>query len=224
VAAGDRIQDLFIEYNRLLEALDARFRSVRTKCGKRMECGKGCIDCCTGLFDIPIPDALRAAAGFHGLSPSTGSEVALRALSLNAGLLEAAPELQSPFFLERTYEDRIDRIAERFATVRCPFLGEDGGCLIYEYRPLACILEGLPMVDVRDGLFDDWCRLNFTEGLDGEILRGLALDYSGIEATVERVSGNLVIAAPVFPSREATIFIPSVVAAYESFWKSLVDR
>jgi Fe-S-cluster containining protein len=222
VEADEGILSIFSEYDRLLLSLDARFRAVRTKYGNRMECGKGCIDCCTGLFDISIPDALRVAAGYHRLSPSTGNEVTLRAGSLNAELLTAVPELQSPFFLDLIAGDRIDRLAERFDTVRCPLLGEDDGCLVYRHRPLACILEGIPMVDVRDGLFDDWCRLNFTDGLDGGILRDLALDYTGIEATVESVSESLVMAAPSFPGRDATIFIPSVIAAYESFWKSLV--
>ncbi len=35
---------------------------------------------------------------------------------------------------------------------------------IYE-RPMACRLEGVPMVDTRHGLLGDWCDLNFTGGV-----------------------------------------------------------
>jgi len=36
---------------------------------------------------------------------------------------------------------------------RCPLLGSHDECLVYECRPLACRLEGAPMVDSRDGPF-----------------------------------------------------------------------
>ena len=217
-----RIVSVLEEYQHFLVELDTWFRSVRVKYGSRMQCDKGCILCCCGLFDVPLPDAFSVAAGFRQLSNSVREDVLHRARSLQTGLLQEVPELKEPFFLDRISEERIDRLADRFGDVRCPFLPADGDCLIYEFRPSACILEGIPMVDVHDGPFDDWCELNFTEGIDREAEADLRLDYYEIEATVRRVSEDLIEHLPSLPRKETTIFIPSIIVTFESFWQDLV--
>jgi hypothetical protein len=62
------------------------------------------------------------------------------------------------------------------------------------------------MVDVRDGLFGDWCELNFTEGVPKEAMADLQLDYDAINEASEN-SGDVT-------------FIASVVAQYEEFWRN----
>ncbi len=224
MAAGGRVLSAMEEYQHFLMELDTWFRSIRVKYGSRMQCGKGCTLCCRGLFDVPLPDAFRAAAGYERLSPSVRKDVAVYAGSLHAGLLGEAPDLEEPFFLDRIPEDRIDRLADCFDDVGCPFLTTDGDCLIYEFRPSACILEGVPMVDVRDGPFDDWCGLNFTAGIDRVAEEDLRLDYYGIEATIQRISENLAEGLPLLPGKETTVFLPSIVVAFESFWRGLIKK
>ncbi len=206
------------EYQHFLMELDTWFRSIRVKYGSRMHCGKGCTYCCMGLFDIPIADALRVAAGFHSLSPSTRGAAVRQARAIHAGLLREAPGLEEPFFLDRISEESVDRLTELFDDVRCPFLAADGDCLVYEFRPSACILEGIPMVDVRDGPFDDWCEFNFAGGVAREAEADLRLDYYEIEATIRRVSQCLLERLPSHARTETTVFIPSIVVAFESFW------
>lgn len=210
------------EYHHFLIEIDTWFRSVRVKYGHRMQCAKGCIFCCCGLFDIPLADAFRVAVGFQKLSSPERQDVAGRARDLHTELLVEAPELEEPYFLDPVSEDRIDILTERFGDVRCSFLTADGDCLIYEYRPSACILEGVPMVDFQDGPFDDWCGLNFTGGLDREVEKDLRLDYYGIEATVRRVSEQLTESLPVLPRKETTVFVPSIVVAFDRFWRDLI--
>lgn len=221
MAGSGRVHLILEEYQRFLTELDTWFRSVRVKYGDRMQCSKACILCCCGLFDVPTPDAFSVAAGIQRLSPTTRKEVLQRARSLHEEILREIPEVEEPFFLDRIGEDRIDRLADRFDTARCLFLTDDD-CLIYEFRPSACILEGVPMVDFQDGPFDDWCELNFTGGLDREVEEDLRLDYYGIEETVRRASEDLVEQLPFLPQREATVFVPSIVVAFDRFWQNLV--
>jgi Fe-S-cluster containining protein len=218
------VASILDEYQKFLVGLDMWFRSVRVKYGDRMRCGEGCTFCCCGLFDIPLPDALRVATGFCRLPPSLKNDVAHRASIVHADLLREVPELENPFFLNSISEARIDLLTEIFSTVRCPFLNVDDVCLIYECRPSACVLEGIPMVDFRDGLFDDWCELNFTEGIDPALEEDLRLDYYEIQATIQHVTESLIERIPAFPKKEATVFIPSVVASFESFWYDLVNE
>ena len=45
----------------------------------------------------------------------------------------------------------------------CVLLGDDGKCLVYDYRPMTCRLNGLPLVDISGEVFyEEWCTLNFT--------------------------------------------------------------
>ena len=84
------------------------------------------------------------------------------------------------------------------------------------------ILEGVPMVDTRDGLFDDWCELNFPEGIDRKLEKDLRLDYSEMEAMVQHTANVLGEAIPAFPRVETTVFLPSVVVTFETFWAKLL--
>jgi hypothetical protein len=77
------------------------------------------------------------------------------------------------------------------------------------------------MVDSRDGLFGDWCDLNFKQGLPPGALELLTRDYYAIQAA-EDVS-NEVMTDLLLGKRdpEATVFIPSVITEYLSFWQGL---
>jgi Fe-S-cluster containining protein len=211
-------------YDRFLQDLDTWFRSVRVKYGARMQCGQGCTDCCCGLFDVPLPDAMRVAAGFKKLNSSMRAEVLQRSSFIHAKLLESDPKLHDPFLLSSDSGKDVDRLADRFDSVRCPFLYDDGGCLIYASRPLACILEGVPMVDASDGPFDDWCRFNFTEGMDRVVETDMVLDYYGIEAMVHNCTVTLLESIPALGRDPVTVFLPSIVVTYETFWEPLLRQ
>jgi len=224
MAVDAGVASILDEYHNFLVELDMWFRSVRVKYGARMRCGEGCTFCCCGLFDIPLPDAFIVATGFCRLSPSLKNDVAHQASTIHADLLREVPELEKSFFLNSISEARIELLTDVFGSVRCPFLSADDVCLIYEYRPSACVLEGIPMVDFRDGLFDDWCEFNFTEGIDPALEKDLRLDYYDMQATIQQVTESLIERIPALPKKEATVFVPSVVASFESLWRDLVNE
>jgi len=183
-----------------MQRVEERFRLIHDKYTGLMQCGRGCALCCHGLFDISIPDALRVAQGFAQLPKQIRTSVLKRAAVIHGRLKQERPDLHPPYFLNQLSEEEIDHLVEAVGNVRCPFLDLQDGCLIYEFRPLACVLEGLPMVDSRDGLFGDWCELNFQQGISAETARDLCLDYCEIQVIEQAVS----------------VFIPSVVDAVVS--------
>ena len=194
-------------HNRLLEKLAERLRYIQMKYADRMRCARGCALCCQGLFDISLPDALRISNGFHALPEQTREEVVERAMAIQRKSAKELQDLSPPFFLDSISQGRIDEMVANIGDVRCPFLDKRDSCLIYEYRPIACLLEGIPMVDAQDGLFGDWCNFNFREGVSLEMAEDLRLDYYEIQ---EIEDGS-------------TIFIPSVIAA-SAFFESLSLR
>jgi hypothetical protein len=62
-------------------------------------------------------------------------------------------------------EDEWDLLMPEEDETPCLLLSQNGGCLIYEQRPMTCRLNGIPLIDISgEELFDEWCTLNFTEG------------------------------------------------------------
>ncbi len=208
------------DYGGLLQRLDAWFCSIRAQGSGQMQCRRGCIQCCLGVFDIGLPDAVRLAEAFALLPEETQSRIARRAAVVQDRIRHAGPELEFPFFLNMISQGRVDQIAECVPDARCIFLDDDDSCIIYEKRPLACRLEGIPMVDFKDGLFGDWCALNFREGVSSEFLKDLRLDYyemQDIERDATRCLSQRMLGKML---DEAPVFIPSIIASFNGFWKS----
>ncbi len=214
----------FEKHIRMLNHLDEWFRLFHASHPDQVQCGKGCVQCCCGLFDVSLPDALRIAKGFDMLARSARPLVVERASIIQEKIRQEGKELREPFFLNAVTQDRIDALVDCIQDARCPFLDERDQCLIYADRPLACRLEGIPMVDLHDGLFGDWCELNFKNGLTPKLKEDLRLDYCEIQAIEQGATGFLSQCLLTHRQEEVTLFIPSIVAAFDGFWKESVAR
>ncbi len=210
-------------YYELLQALDQWFAGVADRHGRRMRCAKGCAFCCHGLFDVSLPDALMIAEGLAALPSATLSRILKRAAPIQKAISQLAPGLRPPYLLERAQEHDVDRIVTGVAEPRCPLLDANNECLIYHNRPLACRLEGVPMVDPGAGLFGDWCELNFTGGVGPEIQKDLVLDYAGIQEIEERAAREAADRLLGENAEVAAVFIPSIVVEFHDFWKPRID-
>src|SRR5213593_63159 len=144
--------------------LDEWFKQIRQRYASQMQSGKGCTACSYGLFDISLADALEVAQGFGELATPLQERVCSKGAELYREIRRAAPDAVEPLMFAED-DPRIDQIVDEAKSPPCPFLGGGGECLIYEHRPLSCRLEGVPMVDVCEGLFGDWCEFNFTQGV-----------------------------------------------------------
>jgi Fe-S-cluster containining protein len=207
-------------YRRLLEELDGWFTAVQSRNAHYMQCGRGCALCCHGLFDISLPDAALLVEGLRAMSGPALAGARERAQPLHLAILSQAPELEPPYLLKGIAAERVDRITEAVEGARCPLLSDQDECLVYAHRPLACRLEGVPMVDARDGLFGDWCELNFTQGIPRQALPGLELDYGGIQDVEDALTEELSLRLYGRSQRSLTVFIPSLLAEFVPFWNA----
>lgn len=206
-------------YYELLQALDRWFASIQARHPEHMQCRNGCASCCHGVFDISMADAVLVAQGFGALPAGSRARTLARARRIQRDIRREAPAVGPPFLLQGLSPDRIDEIVSGVPGTACPFLGGKNECLIYWHRPIACRMEGMPMVDAREGSFGDWCELNFTGGIQGDLTKELALDYGGLQAIEDELNrhlGNLILGRPV---DNVTVFIPSVIVEFERFWK-----
>jgi Fe-S-cluster containining protein len=206
--------------DRTSENIDAWFKQIREKYGNQMQCGKGCTACCHGLFDISLADAVEVARGFQRLTDSVQRDVHSKAETLYGAIAPATSGSSGPSLFSED-DTRVDAIVDSANNPKCPLLGPSGECRIYEHRPLACRLEGAPMVDIHQGLFGDWCELNFKEGIPVGAMIDFQQDYDRIDAIQEALSARVARQAALDNPRAIT-FIPSVIVEYDKFWKNLL--
>jgi len=206
------------KHNSLVDYLDKWFRSIQNKYADQMQCKGGCAQCCQGLFDISLPDAMRAAHAFGMLPQEIKAGVIKASSEIQEKIALEGTELQHPFFLNKLSPDRIDQLAGSVHDVGCPLLDDNDRCLIYEDRPIACRLEGVPMVDLHDGVFGDWCELNFKQGVPSELAEDLRLDYYQLQEVEEEVTAHLSSLLLGNRQKEVTVFLPSVIASFDTFW------
>ncbi len=90
--------------------------------------------------------------------------------------------------------ERIKKRANDQTRLLCPLL-EDGACLVYEDRPIACRAKGMPLaVERDDGTYQlDYCRLNFTTvPRDFELRRRHILNVDGTGEILDAINRRVV--------------------------------
>jgi Fe-S-cluster containining protein len=211
-------------YREARDGVDDWFTSIQKQYPERMECGRGCSMCCHGLFGIGVPDALQLTIGMTRMAPGTLAQVREKAGALQEQILDEDASLRFPFLFDGRDDDRIDPIVERLGGVPCPFLGPEGDCLVYDERPMACRVEGVPLVDVQDGPFSDWCELTFVDCPSGDELERLAYDWMGLTGIEEAPADAVPSSTTTGINSPVKALIDSFIMAYGSYWKSLLEE
>lgn len=129
---------------------------IEGKIKDHVPCGKGCNHCC------------------H--------------MSVSVSSVEAEIIRRKTGVKPRSFPLRImsqDQFVARFAKVRCPFLGEDGACQIYDVRPIACRthynLSKYPSVcDIVNYSGQKVANLNFSPVWDAQLGMSNNFDFGDI--------------------------------------------
>ncbi|MBT1071671.1 YkgJ family cysteine cluster protein [Pelotalea chapellei] len=155
--------DLLERYGTLLREVDSWFKACLLNHGEQISCGAGCSACCRGLFDITLLDALYLNQGVKQLSPDIQDKLRQLAKERLESIHETWPAFSRPWLLNDLPEEEWDSLMPEEDETPCVLLSDQGTCLAYDYRPMTCRLNGIPLIDVSgEELFDEWCTLNFT--------------------------------------------------------------
>ena len=157
------MQETLEKYRRLLETIDAWFMSAQQQFPQSIQCRSGCSGCCRGFFDITLLDATLVNYGYQQLTATQRKAIRTKSSLRLQELQQRWPGFISPFLLNGMPDSEWTAMPEEDETP-CPFLDDDGLCLIYAHRPMTCRLHGLPNIDFSGESFsDDFCSLNFQE-------------------------------------------------------------
>ncbi|MBU1003961.1 MAG: YkgJ family cysteine cluster protein [Proteobacteria bacterium] len=135
--------DFFKKYERLVAEVDKAFGQVQAQHGECINCGEGCSDCCHAMFDLSLIEALYLNRKFNTtFEGQRRSELLDRADKADRRGYKIKREA---FHLSREGA-RTSEILEAIAKarVRCPLLGADDKCELYDARPITCRLYGIP--------------------------------------------------------------------------------
>ncbi len=136
---------LFERYETLCREADALFAHVRAQHADCVACAPGCSGCCHALFDLPLIEAVYLNHAFFRAFPSGAQRSAL--LDAADAADRAVHKIKRRAFKDWQggREENVimtDLARER---VRCPLLGENERCLLYDARPLTCRVYGIPL-------------------------------------------------------------------------------
>lgn len=158
------MNDILEKYGILLREVDNWFEHCLDRHSESISCHRGCSECCRGLFDITLLDAIYLKQGFDRLPASVQESIQIKTAGRLNALTDQWPGFSRPWILNSMPEEMWDELMPEDDETPCPLLSDSGACLVYEHRPMTCRLNGIPMIDT-DGeeLFDEWCTLNFVD-------------------------------------------------------------
>jgi len=157
-----KFEKIISSYGRLLAEVDTWFARCLATEPQAIACGAGCSECCRGLFDITLLDALFLKSGFDRLDPQVQAMVRAKALDRLQQLRHIWPDFQEPYILNYRPEEEWENLMPEDDEAPCLLVDNDGRCILYNFRPMTCRLNGIPLIDLSgEVFFEEWCTLNF---------------------------------------------------------------
>lgn len=131
------------KYEQIRAGADKAFAQVSSAHPQQVRCGLGCSDCCYAMFDLSLIEAMAVNAAFNAkFSGKRRSAILARADEAERQGEKIKHEAHKALKAGRPTPEILDMIAK--ARVRCPLLGENDTCDLYEDRPITCRLYGVP--------------------------------------------------------------------------------
>ena len=155
------LKEYFVKYEAVVEMVDGIFEKMKTDYPKEVFCRERCCDCCYALFDITMIEAAYLNHKFRErFSGKEKNSIIENAAKTDRALYKIKRDLYRE---SQEGKNEVELLAKAGAErVRCPLLGEDDLCLMYDVRPITCRLYGVPTSSA--GMSHICGRTNFKEG------------------------------------------------------------
>jgi Fe-S-cluster containining protein len=133
----------FKKYEEVVAIAERAFERVQEEYGDCVKCKKGCSDCCYALFDISFIEALYINH-YYNQKIRGADKIKLDEKANKADRLVYKIKRQAYRAAQegRTEVEILNEMAKQ--RVRCPMLGDNDECDLYNYRPITCRFYGIP--------------------------------------------------------------------------------
>jgi Fe-S-cluster containining protein len=141
---SSELDAIFQEYEQLAAQTEQLFNRVKEQFPEEVTCSTGCSSCCHASFDLSLVEAMYLNRAFN---KEFGFGIR------RSAVLQAASDadrqltrLKHHYFKQAKSGKSDEEILVEAAKerIRCPLLGLDQTCLLYEHRPITCRLYGVP--------------------------------------------------------------------------------
>ena len=151
----------FVKYEAIVTMIDQIFDKVKTEYPKEVFCREKCSDCCYAIFDMTLVEALYIKDKFlKSFSGKAKNDIIEIADKTDRALVRMK---RDAFKKVKDGGDQLEVVAKMsMERVRCPLLGEDNLCAMYEFRPITCRVYGIPTSTA--GASHICGRTNFVQG------------------------------------------------------------
>ena len=138
------LSPFFARYEAQAREADALFERIRSEFPELVVCRERCSSCCHALFDLSLVEALYLSARFlERFAPGETRTAIL--FEADKSDRKIARIKRKAFKDSQAGRDSNEILAEMAGvTMRCPLLGKDDLCLLYDVRPITCRLYGVP--------------------------------------------------------------------------------
>ena len=135
--------ELFSKYLKIVGMADAAFKKVSTDYPGEVKCSRRCADCCHALFDLSLIEALYINSVFkERFSGDQRAEIIESANKIDRKIYKMKRKAFKEFQGGKKEEHILADMALQRA--RCPLLGKDDLCMMYDVRPITCRFYGIP--------------------------------------------------------------------------------
>lgn len=137
------LTNAFSRYEALVDQVGQVFNKVSSEFTEEVKCKPACDDCCHALFDLTFVEALYIKSKFDEIFAGKARfEITEEANKTDRALAKMKKEAYKRHEAGETDAAIIEAVSKM--RVKCPLLGDEGTCQMYEYRPIACRVYGIP--------------------------------------------------------------------------------
>ncbi len=134
----------FVRYEYLAKQADTAFQRIKKEYPDLVVCGAGCTDCCYALFDLSLVEAMYINQKFNEKFEGEEREQILeRANKVDREVYRIKRASYKAVQAGEDEESVIEHVGKK--KIRCPLLNDENMCELYEHRPVACRIYGVPL-------------------------------------------------------------------------------
>ena len=155
------LKEHFVKYEALVQIVDGVFDRVKKEYPKEVFCREKCSDCCYAIFDLTLIEALYLNDKF---SQTFSGKLKNNLVEIAGKTDRVLVKMKRNAYKEvKKGTDELEIVAKMSQErIRCPLLGEDNLCVMYEHRPITCRIYGIPTSTA--GASHICGRTNFIQG------------------------------------------------------------
>ncbi len=151
----------FAAYKALVHIVDGVFHKVKEEFPREVFCREKCSDCCYALFDLTLVEAAYLNHEFgKKFSGDQKNQILAKADKTDRALVKLKRDAYKQV---QAGADQLEIVAKMSQErIRCPLLGENDLCIMYDQRPITCRVYGIPTSTL--GASHICGRTNFVQG------------------------------------------------------------